>query len=507
MKYLLSTEQMRALDSKTIKECNLSSRMLMETAGKGCADLLVREFPAQMENGVLILCGNGNNGGDGAVLARWLHHYGYVVTLVNIQLGNLSSETKTNFAICQSLGIKVHKVKSEKHLSWLKEMVSMHSMVVDAIFGIGFKGELEPWLKELFFYISAFAEFKVALDIPSGLNADTGNTEMAIWADATLCIANLKLGHIIGLGREICGKLYIVDIGIPALFYEDNDNYVRLFTEKDFFPPIRISTYHKNDYGKVYIFGGISGYTGASIMAARAALRAGCGYAFVLYRKRLMSIYSVKLTEALNQPIPENPEDNLPDEQALQDILSNATAVLIGPGLGKDEFARKLLEITIKYVDLPLVIDADGLNLLAENPDLYQYLAKPNVLITPHWGEFIRLAKIEKSDLQADCLRELKAFVDKYQAQVLLKSHFSIFCNREEIWVNISGNDGLATGGSGDVLSGIITSFLAQGLSISEAAINASYLLGATAEKLAKKRATASILPSDIIDNLFIKEL
>ena len=313
MKYLLSTEQMRELDRRTIKECNLSSRILMETAGKGCADLLVREFPAQMENGILILCGNGNNGGDGAVLARWLHHYGYVVTLVNIQLGNLSSETKTNFAICQSLGIKVHKVKSEKHLSWLKEMVSMHSMVVDAIFGIGFKGELEPWLKELFFYISAFAEFKVALDIPSGLNADTGNTEMAIWVDATLCIANLKLGHIIGLGREICGKLYIVDIGIPALFYEDNDNYVRLFTEKDFFPPIRISTYHKNDYGKVYIFGGISGYTGASIMAARAALRAGCGYAFVLYRKRLMSIYSVKLTEALNQPIPENPEDNLPE--------------------------------------------------------------------------------------------------------------------------------------------------------------------------------------------------
>jgi NAD(P)H-hydrate epimerase len=379
-------------------------------------------------------------------------------------------------------------------------------MIVDAIFGIGFKGELEPWLKELFFYISAFAEFKVALDIPSGLNADTGETEMAIWVDTTLCIANLKLGHILGMGREICGKLYIVDIGIPALFYGNENNYVRLFTERDFFPPIRISTYHKNDYGKVYIFGGISGYTGASIMAARAALRAGCGYAFVLYRNKLIPIYSIKLTEALYLPIPENLEDNLPDEQALQDILSNATAVLIGPGLGKDEFAYKLLEITLKYVDLPLLIDADGLNILAEHPDLYQYLAKPNVLITPHWGEFIRLAKIEKSELQEDCLRELRAFVNKYQAQVLLKSHFSIFCNREETWVNITGNDGLATGGSGDVLSGIIISFLAQGLSITEAAINASYLLGATAEKLAKKRATASILPTDIIDNLFIKD-
>ncbi|MDY0111479.1 MAG: NAD(P)H-hydrate dehydratase [Candidatus Syntrophosphaera sp.] len=506
MKYLLSSEQMRELDSRTIKECHLSSRMLMETAGKGCADLLVREFSAQMQSGVLILCGNGNNGGDGAVLARWLHHYGYAVTLVNIQLGNLSPETKANFAICQTLGIKVHKVKSDKHLDWLKEMVSMHSMIVDAIFGIGFKGELEPWLKELFFYISAFAEFKVALDIPSGLNADTGETEMAIWVDTTLCIANLKLGHILGMGREICGKLYIVDIGIPALFYGNENNYVRLFTERDFFPPIRISTYHKNDYGKVYIFGGISGYTGASIMAARAALRAGCGYAFVLYRNKLIPIYSIKLTEALYLPIPENLEDNLPDEQALQDILSNATAVLIGPGLGKDEFAYKLLEITLKYVDLPLLIDADGLNILAEHPDLYQYLAKPNVLITPHWGEFIRLAKIEKSELQEDCLRELRAFVNKYQAQVLLKSHFSIFCNREETWVNITGNDGLATGGSGDVLSGIIISFLAQGLSITEAAINASYLLGATAEKLAKKRATASILPTDIIDNLFIKD-
>ena len=234
-----------------------------------------------------------------------------------------------------------------------------------------------------------------------------------------------------------------------------------------------------------------------------AALRAGAGYVFVLHRLELTGIYAIKLTEALSKAIPELPKSGLPDAKILTDMLADASAVLIGPGLGKDAYALKLLETVLKSVKAPLVVDADAINLLAKNPDLCKHLKKPNILLTPHWGEFSRLAGLEKDFLAADCLTPLREFVARHKARVLLKSHYSVYQDAQRTWVNVSGNDGLATGGSGDVLAGIITSFLAQGLEIPEAAINASFLLGKTAEEVALRRDTASILPLDIIAGLF----
>ncbi len=505
MQYMLSSAQMKALDERTIKEFGLPSRVLMETAGKGCADVIGSKYPERLHGEICVLCGNGNNGGDGAVIARWLHLYGCDVFILRIGKGRLSPETKANLELCEALGISILQITQDKDLPLLGELLAGCSLVVDAIFGIGYKNGADEWYNELFCMVNSEAEFIVAVDIPSGLDSDTGDCIEAIYADATLCIESLKLGHILGLGREICGEVEIVPIGIPRGYYNSLET-VKLFTEDDFLPPIRHPHFHKNDFGKVYIFGGIPGYTGASVMSSQSALRAGCGYVYVLHRIELMAVYALKLTEALSLAIPENPKTSLPDAKTLLHLLSDASSVLIGPGLGRDDYSLKLLETVLKNVKVPLVIDADGLNLISENPALLKYIAKPNVLLTPHWGEFARLAEIDKTILEADCLTPLREFVAKYKARVLLKSHFSVYHDADFTWVNISGNDGLATGGSGDVLAGIVASFLAQGLEIPDASINASFLLGKTAELLAEERDTASILPTDIIDNLYIRE-
>ncbi len=502
---LLTSDQMKELDSRTIDEFGMPSRVLMETAGKTCADLIFDNFADRLLGGVCVLCGSGNNGGDGAVIARWLHQFGCNVGILRIGKGRLSPETKANLELCQNLNIPVQKIAGDDGLILAREVILGCSLVVDAVFGIGFKGEPDPWMAEFFSLVNLVSDFMVSVDIPSGLNASTGHCSQAIYADATICIESMKLGHIIGMGREVCGEQYLSSIGVPNAYYSGIDA-AKLFLEEDFLPPLRHSVSHKNDFGKVYIFGGIPGYTGASVMSAHAALRAGCGYVYVLHRIELMAVYALKLTEALSLAIPENPKTELPDAKTLLHLLSDASAVLIGPGLGRDDYSLKLLETVLRNVKVPLVVDADGLNLISENPRLLKYVSKPNVLLTPHWGEFARLADIDKDLLEADCLEPLRQFVAEHKARVLLKSHYSIYHDENFTLVNISGNDGLATGGSGDVLAGIIASFLAQGLEIPDAAINASFLLGKTADELAKKRDPASILPTDVIENLYVWE-
>lgn len=505
MRLLLSSAQMKDLDARTIKDFGLPARVLMETAGKACAEIILNHYPSQLDGPVCVLCGSGNNGGDGAVIARWLFNWGCEVNILRVGKGSPSPETTANLELCRKLGVPIIEISASNNLSLAKSFLESSSLVIDAIFGIGFKGELKPWLDELFGLINSYAAFTVSVDVPSGLDADTGFGLNPVYAEATIAIDSMKTGHITGIGREACGEVHLVDIGIPAHFYENLDAAM-LFEEADFRPPLRLPDRHKNDYGKVYVFGGIPGFTGASVMAAQASLRAGCGYACVLHRKELVAVYALKLTEALSRAIPENTKSGQPDAKALLRLLGDASAVLIGPGLGRDDFALQLLEIVLKNLEVPLVVDADALTLISEHPPLQQYLAKPNVLLTPHWGEFARLAKIDKAELERDCLGTLRNFVIEHSARVLLKSHYSIYQDAELSLVNISGNDGLATGGSGDVLAGIICSFMAQNESIPAAAIKASFLLGKTAETLAKTRGTASILPTDIIANLFLEK-
>ncbi|MDZ4183058.1 MAG: NAD(P)H-hydrate dehydratase [Candidatus Cloacimonadaceae bacterium] len=505
MNYILSAAQMRELDRKTIEEFGIPSLLLMETAGKGIAELIAREHLKSLRFPVAVLCGRGNNGGDGAVIARWLKLWGYDVCIVRVGSGNVSPDARINFELCEKLEIPVFHCENHKQLEELTVFLRNSAILVDAVFGTGFKGDLDDFHTKFFHLIIKIGLFHLAVDIPSWVNADTGDTMMEVPVNNTYAIGAYKFGHFVGFGKTWCGKLQLIDIGIPRSYFEQI-NAAQLITKETAKYPDRVDYAHKGIYGKVMIFGGTLGYTGAAVMAAGSALRSGAGLVYILSRFEAADIYAVKLMETITLGITESEKDRLPLKKELLDDLSDADCVVIGPGLGLDDYATKLVTIVLENCECPVVIDADAITLISQNPVLYRHLSKKNLLLTPHVGEFSRLAGIDVEALLDDTMGSLSRFVKKYHAQVLLKSTSTVYHDETVTHVNISGNDGLATGGSGDVLAGIIASFIAQQMSIPDAAINASYLMGETAQMLAVKRGTPSILPRDIIENLFVYE-
>jgi len=503
---------MKAVDNRAIIELGLPARLLMENAGKGCADYLLQHYMTNLSGKVLILHGDGNNSGDGFVVARYLFLAGINVALVKVHSGAMSAETQANLDICTKLGIPQFIATEMQDSAWLKGHIMSSSVIIDAIFGLGFRGQLSSCLQELFSFIQHSPAKKVALDIPSGVSADTGSGDDAFKADVTLCIHAPKLGSLIHAGKFKSGLIHVIPIGIPD-FYNEAEHAATHIDKLCHQYPQRYYAAHKGLYGRVIVIGGSLGYLGSVNMAAKAALRAGAGFVNLYSRVEFQEYYSTNPAEIMFIAIPQDEETLysdedplLPDEETLLMLISKASCIVIGPGMGLDQFAHKLLEIVLKHSKIPTIVDADALHLIATNASFKKYLKKPNILLTPHYGEFCALAKTDVPTLMNDVLGSLADFVQKTKAKVLLKSDTTIYHDGMHTYINTSGNDGLATGGSGDVLAGIIASFTAQGMELGKAAINASYLMGKTAEYLATKRGTPSITPSDIIDNLFVHE-
>lgn len=505
MSYILSPEQMKLVDDRAIKELGIPSRVLMEIAGKGCADYIIDHFPDSLKTTVAILHGSGNNSGDGFVIARWLRHHGVSVVLVCVHKGQFTPETAENYNICSKLDIPMFASDSPDNLVWLEHNLSGCGMVIDAVFGIGFKGKLSMFHKKLFDVVNRLETIRIAIDIPSGLNAENGSGQDAFKADCTLAIHALKTGMLIGPGRLYCGKTVTIPLGIPDS-YNNDVQAALLLDESNHRLPIRYYNAHKGDYGHVAVIGGSLGYTGSVIMSAKAALRAGAGLVRLHSRLNAQEYYQHLNPEIMFIPLAEDEDGEELREDILTLMLDWADSIVVGPGLGLDAYAHKVLKTVLTHGKVPTVVDADAIRLIAADKSLSKELKRKNIILTPHWGEFCALAKLSLDALEEDVFGALHSHTKKTKTQILLKSDVSIFSDGKRILINNAGNDGLATGGSGDVLSGIIASFAAQGMELGEAAINASYLMGKTAEYLASKRYKASILPSDIIDNLFMNE-
>ncbi len=472
--YIVSKDEMRRLDSLTMSEYFLPSRVLMENAGKGCADIIhQKKFGVT----VLVVCGVGNNGGDGFVVARWLYKYGYDVSILVVgDKQKFSSETAENYKACEKLGLKILD-NSDYSIGF--------DLIVDALLGIGFRGTLEGELKEMVELINfSFAKI-VSIDIPSGLGADNGLSECCVHADLTLTMAAAKPGHFLGRGKEVCGELMVVPIGIPDSELSDSSDKFAYLDEQIL--PVRSPVAHKGTYGNLAIVAGSAGYSGAAVLCSRSALHSGAGLITLYHPKGMEEIFEMSLTEVMTRNF-----DFL-------DRAKTADAVLIGPGLGTQNV--EVVEFILDNFDGKLIIDADGLNTLAENRELLKKVK--GAVLTPHIGEFARLCGKTSQEVLQNPIGLLKNFVAEFGCKVLLKSHVSLFCSGAKIWFINKGNDGLATGGSGDVLAGAIASFAAQGLDLDSACLGAAHLVGDTAEKLATKFATPAITPSRIIENFF----
>ncbi|PKN72451.1 MAG: bifunctional ADP-dependent NAD(P)H-hydrate dehydratase/NAD(P)H-hydrate epimerase [Candidatus Cloacimonetes bacterium HGW-Cloacimonetes-3] len=504
MSSVLSSAQMKAIDKRTINEFGLPARILMENAGNACADYLMNNYP-EIENGnVIILHGCGNNSGDGFVIARRLFLAGIYVRLVKVHDAPFTPESKANYQLCEKLGIPMTDYSKQTEISRWVELSLEVDILIDAVFGIGFHGELSEPIKQAFRFPKLVCDTRIAIDIPSGVNSDTGVcADSTFVATETLCIHTPKFGHILSNGIAYSGKLTIIDIGIPPTYTDDIPQY--LIDETNVEYPDRFMQANKGSYGRVLVIGGSPGYSGSVVMASKAALRAGAGYCLLMSRPEMEAHYYHISPEIMFRPVPEDPTTGLPDKDKLRQALKEADSVLIGCGLGTDDYALSLLQTALQYCKCPLVVDADAISLIAKNESLQKYLKRSNIVLTPHLGEFSRLSGTPIIDIDNDTVGALKKYVRKTKAQILLKNYTTVFYNGFGLLFNTAGNDGLATGGSGDVLAGIIASFASQGLDLPLAAINASYLMGKTAEMLAEKREPASILPSDIIDNLFVK--
>ena len=499
---ITTADEIRAIE---VREDEIGTKFLalMEKAGSGCAGLIMDEY-APEDGPVTVVCGSGKNGGDGFVIARKLLRAGYDVCAVLAFGEPKAADAVENFRRANDLAVPM--------FSWgapeAEEAVKTAQVLVDCMFGIGFRGAANELQSEVFSAMNEAPGDTVSIDVPSGVVTDTGEVlGTAVKADRTIAISTLKPLHVLYPAREYCGEIRILDIGLLPASYEAVTP--RLHTldgeEAAALLPARSRTAHKNDAGHILSLCGSYRMPGAACLCANAALRAGAGLVTAAYPESAYPAVSSHLTEAMSLPLPAAEDgtlsvDSLP---VLKAFLDRATVLVAGCGLGQSDDVRAVLTELLKTFEGPALLDADALNNLAGDLSVLRERTAPTVL-TPHPGEMARLTGKPVSELLTDRVSAAKTFADEYGVTVLLKGPDTVIasCDSEEIFVNATGNEGLAKGGSGDTLSGILGALLAQGTAPFEAAAAAAYYHGKAAEYAALDRALRSILATDLIEAL-----
>ncbi len=488
MKYVLSNAQMRAADRYTI-EGGVPSLDLMERAGKALANSAIK-----LANGgeVLCVCGGGNNGGDGFVCARLLREAGVKTTaFCNAEKRSPDcAEMEKRWIAC---GGRTAREFPEGE----------YALVIDCLYGTGFHGSLKGediQTVERIAALRARGAKVLACDIPSGVNGENGQAEkVAVAADVTLCIGERKLGVYLGEGIDRAGKIERADIGILL----PEKEYISLADEElvNSLLPKRRRNSHKGSYGKAAIVGGSEEYLGAPYLSAAACLRVGAGYTLLFVPEKLKSLYALKSPELLVRASSEGCRYAF-NENFMRELLL-FDSVAYGMGMGKSEEVYKGVKWLLEQYTGKLIIDADGLNSLAEYGEISLLeRAKCEVVLTPHAKEFSRLSAWSVAEILDFPVQRVTEFAKTCKGTVLLKNAVSLITDGERISLNATGNSGLAKGGSGDVLSGIIAGLCAQGADGYSAAIAGSYLLGKSAEIAAKKMGEYSLLATDVVENL-----
>ena len=477
---------MRAADEYTIQEIGIPSLVLMERAALETVKIIEQRI--SYSERILVVCGSGNNGGDGYAIARLLYLKGYKVDICFVGNDNSRSlENREQKRICDYYQIPVVKDLKEKE----------YNVIVDAIFGVGLSREISGSYYDVINILNRMKGLKIAVDIPSGLNDATGGVMGIVFrADITVAIAYIKQGEVLQPGNESVGELVIADIGIydDALSKEESISFTYELEDLSKHYPKRTANSHKGTYGKVSIIAGSKGMSGAAYLSAKAAYAAGAGLVQIYTHEENRVILQKLLPEVIVTTY-----DSFEEEQ-LKRVCDWADVVGIGCGLGQSTLSDAILTYVLKYAECPCVIDADGLNLLANHMELLEGRTKPTIL-TPHMKEMTRLLACEMNNLQENRMDLLKQFIAKYPVTCVLKDARTLVLKKEEnLYINTSGNAAMAKGGSGDVLTGIISGILAQGLGEYEAATLGVYLHGLAGDAAREKLGSYSVLASDIIE-------
>ena len=458
---LYRAEQVRRLDQAAIQAEGIDGYALMKRAGQAAFAALLSRWPDLSRNvGIQVFCGAGNNGGDGYVVALLAYQQQIPVRVISLaDPDRLQGEALQACEACISAGMKIEL--------WHDDIGVSGDVIVDALLGTGLTDEVRAQYAEAIRRINDSFRPVLALDIPSGLNADTGAAAGAIiQADLTVTFVGMKPGLLTGTGPEVCGELQFAGLGIDDKVYAQEPASVRRLSHQDFtsLVPPRSRTAHKGMYGHVLILGGHYGMAGAAVMAAEAALSCGAGKVSAGTRPEHTVIINIRCPEIMAHGI----EAKHANPAAVDNLLKGKDVLVVGPGLGQTDWSQQLL-VRALNAGKPIVLDADALNLLAEQPDLLQGINTPRIM-TPHPGEAARLLSWTIAEIEADRFRAVQELKERYSATVVLKGAGSLVAGSAGISLCSHGNPGMAVAGMGDVLSGIIGSLLAQGLTPEQAA-------------------------------------
>ncbi len=500
---VVSVLQMKMIENRA-NEMGISCEEMMENAGRAAFENILSKLGFNNRK-CAVICGRGNNGGDGLVLARYAVKAGADVTVIFADEYPKTEIAEKNLEIIKSENIPV--LSYDFNTSAVEKKFDDVDIIIDAVYGTGFHGKLTKENKNLFKLINNAVAAVVSLDVPSGVNGDTGEfDEECVDADFTITFDSIKPCHIMPHSAEKCGQIDVVDIKIPEearknLFSRvDISNYDKV---KETIPQ-RSDFGHKGNFGKVLNIAGSASYTGAAVLSSKAAAVSGAGYV------TLMSISLVCSTVAGH--IPEvtyfrTESDNygsikFPKTDDVTDLINKSDVISIGCGLGKAKDLDIFLKDLLEKQENPVVIDADGINCLAENIDILKE-AKCPVVITPHEGEMARLLKCTAEEVHKDRFNKAVSFAKEYGITVVLKGHNTIIASPNgDICINCTGNSGLSKAGSGDVLTGLIAGLIAQGVSASEAAFAGAYIHGAAGDMCSKRLSKHCMQPSDIFEDL-----
>lgn len=486
---LVTAKEMKVLDVQAQNDYAMPGILLMDNAAQAVAEAVHEALTALEGERVVIFCGGGNNGGDGLGAARWLQSYGVSVRafVVGAALDAVQGDAAMELAMFTKAGGRVEALSTEDDWVLAELAASKADVLVDALLGTGFHGELEGDVLRACELLNKSEKYILAVDVPTGVNADNGAvSENAVRADHTVTMALVKTGLLLYPGREYCGDIELADISMPVKLVEEykSDKY-RLTDEivRELLP-LRKANAHKGDAGRVVICAGSPGYTGAAALASDAAVKAGAGLVSLYTPLSSRDVLAIKLTEVMVHGLLERMPGIL-GGGAASDVASSAEAadvLAIGPGLGTSESTQEAVRTILQKITTPVVIDADALTALAGHTEILAAMQAQKVL-TPHPGEMARLTGLEIAEIEADRINIAKKYAEQWQAIVVLKGAPTVIgCPNGTVYVNSTGNSSLATGGSGDVLTGIIAGLAAQEISLQEAAICGVYLHGLAAE-------------------------
>lgn len=505
---VVTASEMAELDRQTIEEIGIPGIVLMENAGRGAAAFFEEVLPDLLQRKITIIAGSGNNGGDGFVLARLFGNRGAAVRVVCLRSPEkLRGDALTNFQILEKLGIPTVLWDEAKDFDSQRKWIEKSDVIIDAILGTGLNTEVRGLYRQVIETVNHLDVPILAVDVPSGLDASTGKIlGTAIRATATATFGLPKIGQMVLPGEDYTGRLKVIDIGIPPAVVERNRFKRRWLDEEHVSPWLnpRHPSAHKGSAGHLSVLSGSKGKTGAATLVCEGAGRAGAGLITLFIPASLNPILEVKLTEAMTYPIAETSEQT-PGRSALPEILAfleGKQALAMGPGLTTHPETCELVRELLIHAPCPMVLDADALNALADDPDRLKKASHP-LILTPHPGEMGRLVNKSSKAVSENRLEIAEAFSREYNVILVLKGHRTVIAAPDgRTAINSSGNPAMASGGMGDILTGVIGGFLAQGIEPFEAACLGVYVHGAAADRAIRDVAGRGLLASDLLQEI-----